>query len=156
MAGSAYCSLDVCSRGLAPDQIPSVPRERRGWGLGADDIHIASQLRTSRIRLPVVVARNRRILCALFMTNRDDLDALVDGMEPDYADASTSIGQARVVAAAALNCAFQLADALDALTQQVADIDAAQSQQMVNLMTEVSDLRRHVEQLADATRRGNR
>jgi hypothetical protein len=67
------------------------------------------------------------------VTTRQDLDGLVDGMEPAYASAESPITEARAVAAAALSSAYLLADALD---RQIAELKA-----------EVTDLRRQVETL---------
>jgi vacuolar-type H+-ATPase subunit I/STV1 len=90
------------------------------------------------------------------MTIRRDLDSLVDELEPEYADASNSAGQARVVATAALRSAFLLADALDALTQQVTDLNGTDHQLVNELRTEIADLRLKIEHLRVTTKRTRR
>ena len=68
------------------------------------------------------------------MTNRRDLDALVDGRELGYADASTPLEQVRSVAAAALTTAYLLADSLDVLEAEVAEL-----RQQVYMLTTMVD-----------------
>ena len=90
------------------------------------------------------------------MTIRRDLDTLVDELEPDYAEATNSAGQARVIAAAALRGVYLLADALDALTQQVTDLDGSDHQLVNELRTEIADLRLKIEHLRVTTKRTRR
>lgn len=90
------------------------------------------------------------------MTIRRDLDSLVDELEPEYADAANSAGQARVVATATLRSTFLLADALDALTQQVTELDGTDHQLVNELRTEIADLRLKIEHLRVTTKRTRR
>ena len=71
---------------------------------------------------------------ALVMTNRQDLDALIDGRELGYADASTPLEQVRSVAAAALTCAYLLSDSLDVLEAEVAEL-----RKQVDVLTKMVD-----------------
>ncbi len=90
------------------------------------------------------------------MTIRREVDTLVDDLEPEYTDASDSAGEARVVATAALRSAYLLADALDALTQQMSELDRTDHQLVNELRTEIADLRLKIEHLRVTTKRTRR
>ena len=99
----------------------------------------------------------RQILYALQMTIRRDLDALLDEMEPEYARASLPVDETRMVAAAALRCAYLLADALDAVIQRLADSEGAGlDHELAELKTEIADLRLRVELETDSGRKRRR
>ena len=91
------------------------------------------------------------------MTIRRDLDALVDGMEPEYAGASTSVDETRAVATAALRSAYRLADALDGLPPRLADRGWNElGQELAELKVEMADLRQRVEVMANSGRKRRR
>jgi hypothetical protein len=91
------------------------------------------------------------------MTIRQDLDALVDSMESDYAGASTPLEQTRAVAAAALSSAYLIADALDDLLDRVAAGEQTNlDQQVTELKADVADLQRKLEHLRNTTKRSRR
>lgn len=106
------------------------------------------------------------------MTIRQDLDALVDSMEGEYAGATTPLEQTRAVAAAALSSAYLIADALDELIDRVDDLERADqpdrvesvvpvdpavlSRQLLALKEDVGDLQRKLEHLRNTTKRSRR
>jgi hypothetical protein len=91
------------------------------------------------------------------MTIRQDLDALLDDMEPEYARALTPVDETRAVAAAALRSAYLLADALDALTEELADLEGDQlDRQVAELKVEIADLRLRVELISNSGRKRRR
>jgi hypothetical protein len=103
------------------------------------------------------------------MTIRQDLDALVDSMEGEYAGATSPLEQTRAVAAAALSSAYLIADALDELidrvdlmdrlelVDRVAAVDPVEvSRQLVALKEDVGDLQRKLEHLRNTTKRSRR
>lgn len=91
------------------------------------------------------------------MTIRQVLDALVDEMEPDYARASTSVDETRAVATAALRSAYLLADALDALSLELADHGRSEVvPELAELRVEIAELRQRVELLTNSGRRRRR
>jgi hypothetical protein len=91
------------------------------------------------------------------MTIREDLDALLDEMEPEYARAATSVDETRAVATAALRSAYLLADALDALPFGSTDPDTDDlDQEVAALRMEVADLRLRLELITNSGRRRRR
>lgn len=91
------------------------------------------------------------------MTIRDDLDALVESMESEYANAATPLDQTRAVAAAALSSAYLIADALDELVERVRAVDPSDLvRQVIDLKADVVDLQRTLEHLRSTTKRGRR
>ncbi len=97
------------------------------------------------------------------MTIREDLDALVESMEFEYAAASTPLEQTRAVAAAALSSAYLIADALDDLLERVPMVERVPTvepsdlgRQVVELKADVADLQRKLEHLKNTTKRARR
>jgi len=91
------------------------------------------------------------------MTIREDLDALLDGMEPEYARATTAVDETRAVATAALRSAYLLADALDALSFTLADPERNNvDQEVAELRVEVADLRLRIELMTNSGRKRRR
>ena len=91
------------------------------------------------------------------MTIREDLDALLDEMEPEYARASTSVDETRAVATAALRSAYLLADALDAVSLRLADPERIDlDQEVAELRVEVADLRLRLELITNSGRKRRR
>jgi hypothetical protein len=99
---------------------------------------------------------HRRVAHDAAMTIRREVDTLVDDLESEYTDATDSAGEARVVATAALRSVYLLADALDALTQQMSELDRTDHQLVNELRTEISDLRLKIEHLKVTTKRTRR
>ncbi len=91
------------------------------------------------------------------MTIRQELDALVDSMESEYAGASTPLEQTRAVAAAALSSAYLIADALDEVLDRIAAIEPSDlGRQVTDLKADVADLQRKLEHLRNTTKRSRR
>jgi hypothetical protein len=91
------------------------------------------------------------------MTIRQDLDALVDTMEPESARAAAPVDETRTVAAAALRSAYLLADALDALSQELDDLEGDQlERQVAELKIDIADLRLRVELISNSGRKRRR
>lgn len=111
------------------------------------------------------------------MTIRQDLDALVDSMEGEYAGATSPLEQTRAVAAAALSSAYLIADALDDVIDRVDLMDRDRvdlmdrvervdrvappdpvelNRQLIALKEDVGDLQRKLEHLRNTTKRSRR